>query len=365
MTNQHIAKLISEGEFPEQAGRPELVETHISWILVCDRFVYKIKKPIRYSFLDFSTLEKRRYFCEREIELNRRLTHDIYLDVQPVVEIRGRLSIGDREGKIIDYAVRMRKMDRSRQMDVLLANNKVTCSDILHLAGKIAGFHKVTRVISKKDVLEIRAEFNDLKNEREYLSAENAARIDKAVAVSNTFIEWHTSLFAERLEKGFYKDCHGDLHSGNVFLLPDPQPFDCIEFNDEYRQIDVLNEVAFLCMDLDAFGRPELAELFLRYYNHFFPAIRSEEDRRLFLYYKSYRANVRAKVSSLRARNADNDAAQKMALADADKYLIMMDGYLAGIADRAQGNAVTNKCLLNHRPAISVTLSNVPYSSNK
>ncbi|HMI64148.1 MAG TPA: hypothetical protein VK518_24695 [Puia sp.] len=224
--------------------------------------------------------------------------------------------------------MRMRKVDRSRQMDVLLQNNSVTNSDLRNLAEKIAGFHKNTVVIYKKDVLQIRDEFMDLKNEREYLGAERSAVIDKAVESSDVFIEKHKELFAGRLKEGFYRDCHGDLHSRNIFLLPDPQPFDCIEFNDEFRQIDVLNEVAFLCMDLDAFDKRELADQFLQYYNNFFPAIRSEEDRRLFLYYKSYRANIRAKVNSLRARSADNDAARKIAMAEADKYLRMVDGYL-------------------------------------
>jgi aminoglycoside phosphotransferase family enzyme len=368
MTKEHIVELLSAGEFPGDTGRPELVETHISWVFLYDRFVYKIKKPIRYSFLDFSTLEKRKYYCEREIELNKRLTHDIYLDVQPVVEISGRYYIGGQRGEVVDYAVRMRKLDRSRQMDVLLRQNDVTPSDIRNLAEKIAGFHKASAVIYKKNVLQIRDEFNDLGNERAYLSAADGAIIDLAIGSSDAFVEAHTALLAERLKSGFYRDCHGDLHSRNIFLLPDPQPFDCIEFNDEYRQIDVLNEIAFLCMDLDAFGRPELADLFLRYYNHVFPAIRSEEDRRLFLYYKSYRANVRAKVNSLRARSADSASAAKIApddankyLADANKYLRIMSGYL----ESTQENAVTNKCLLNHRPAISVTLSNVPYSSNK
>ena len=328
MTKEQIVKLHSEGEFLGYTGRPDLVETHISWVFLCDRFVFKIKKPIRYSFLDFSTLEKRKYYCEREIELNSRLTNDMYLDVQPIREISGRYYVGSQSGEIIDYAVRMRKVDRSRQMDVLLQDNKVTNSDMRNLAEKIAGFHKNTVVIYKKDVLQIRDEFMDLKNEREYLGAECSALIGKAIGSSDVFIEKHKELFAGRLKEGFYRDCHGDLHSRNIFLLPDPQPFDCIEFNDEFRQIDVLNEVAFLCMDLDAFDKRELGDQFLQYYNNFFPAIRSEEDRRLFLYYKSYRANIRAKVNSLRARSADNDAARKIAMAEADKYLRMVDGYL-------------------------------------
>src|SRR6266542_6993213 len=101
MTKEQIDKLISDGEFPEpHEGRPGFIETHISWILLCDRLVFKIKKPVCYSFLDFSTLEKRKYYCEREIELNKRLTDNMYLTVQPVREISGRFSIGKKEGEI-------------------------------------------------------------------------------------------------------------------------------------------------------------------------------------------------------------------------------------------------------------------------
>jgi aminoglycoside phosphotransferase family enzyme len=110
--------------------------------------------------------------------------------------------------------------------------------------------------------------------------------------------------------------------------LPDPQPFDCIEFNDGFREIDVLNEVAFLCMDLDAFGRQELSALFLKCYNELFRAITTVEDYSLFLYYKTYRANVRAKVNSLRARSVEDDRARKLPLIEADKYLNLVETYL-------------------------------------
>ncbi|MES1249714.1 MAG: hypothetical protein ABUL46_03475 [Chitinophaga rupis] len=332
MTKEHIAKLLSEGSFPEYTGKPDLVETHISWVFLCDRFVYKIKKPISYSFLDFSTVEKRKFYCEKEIELNRRLTNDMYLDIQPIREISSRFHVGNQTGEIIDYTVRMRKQDRNRQMDVLLRKDKVTNSDVRILAEKIAGFHKKTSVIYKKEVGQIRNEYNDLKNEREYLDREAGAIIGQAIKWSDAFIETHKDLFAARLKEGFYRDCHGDLHSRNIFLLPDPQPFDCIEFNDEFRQIDVLNEVAFLCMDLDAFDKPELAGQFLHCCNNFFPAMRSEGDWSLFLYYKSYRANIRDKVNSLRARSADNDAAKNLALAEVEKSLGMMYSYLTGLA---------------------------------
>ncbi len=131
-----------------------------------------------------------------------------------------------------------------------------------------------------------------------------------------------------RLKSGFFRDCHGDLHTRNIFLLPEPQPFDCIEFNDDYRQIDTLNEVAFLCMDLDAMGRQDLSEVFIKHYNRLFTVMRNEEERKLFVYYKCYRANVRAKVNSLRARSTEDSIAKTKALAEARKYLFLMEGYI-------------------------------------
>lgn len=335
MTKAQIDKLISEGEFPEVSAQRELIETHISWVIVCDQFVYKIKKPIRYSFLDFSTLKLRKHFCEREIELNRRLTDKIYLDVQPICEWQDRLIVGSKGGTIIDYAVRMHKLDKERQMDILLLQNKVSKTDIRKLAAKIAFFHKNTDVIHKKKFLDIQEKFNDLVAEKEYLTEQ--LEIDcntiiiQAIETSDKFIANNKGLLAARLKAGLFRDCHGDLHSRNIFLLPSPQPFDCIEFNDDFRQIDVLNEVAFLCMDLDAFGRQDLSGLFVNYYNHFFPAMITDEDKSLFIYYKSYRANIRAKVNSLRARSAMDNGVKINALSAADKYLRLLDSYIKSL----------------------------------
>lgn len=335
MIKEQINSLLNDGIFPEAAVNRKLIETHISWVIVCDQFVYKIKRPVHYSFLDFSTLEMRKHFCEREIELNNRLTDNIYLDVLPVSEWQGGFIMGGKEGRIIDYAVRMHKLDMEKQMDILLSQDKVSKGDIKNLAEKIALFHKTTDVIYKKDFLDIREKFNDLEAEKEFLSKElsiNSGQIiSRAKEASDTFLQKHKELLAARLSAGLFRDCHGDLHSRNIFLLPAPQPFDCLEFNDDLRQIDVLNEVAFLCMDLDACGREDLSALFLNYYNQFFPAMTTEEDRNLFIYYKSYRANIRAKVNSLRARSAENNIEKSKALSVADKYLRLMDSYIKSL----------------------------------
>lgn len=332
MTNEDIHQLVSKGLSEKDFKAPELIETHISWVLLFDHFVFKIKKPLRYNFLDFSTLDKRKYFCEREILLNQRLTNDIYLDVQPVKRQSGHLFLGGETGETIDYAVRMNRVDSSRQMDNLLAEGKVTAAEIHKLAKKIALFHKSTDVIYDRDFMAIKNEFDDLKGEQDYLRDQLGGNTDsiisRAINSSGSFVEKHRKLLASRLGEGFFRDGHGDLHSRNIFLLEDPQPFDCIEFNDDFRQIDVLNEIAFLCMDLEAAGYKYLADLFYTDYNLYFSAARSETEKNLFIYYKSYRANIRAKVNSLRAKSAESAVDKNQALDKAKKYLHLMDSYL-------------------------------------
>jgi aminoglycoside phosphotransferase family enzyme len=332
MTTEHINKLLLDGKFPEETGTRELIETHISWVILCDQFVYKIKKPVQYSFLDFSTLALRLHYCNREIELNKRLTHNVYLEVCAVHEWQHNIIIGGSKGKLLDYAVKMNKLDTEKQMDKLLTRHLVTESDIKKLAEKIASFHKNTTIIYQKDILDIQVKFNDLEAEKEYLSQQLDSTfslvINDAIQFSDHFLDKNKGLIAARLRNGFYRDCHGDLHSRNIFLLPDPVPFDCIEFNDDFRQIDVLNEVAFLCMDLDAFGRKDMATLFFEYYNHFFPAMQDKKEHELFIYYKSYRANIRAKVNALRAKSATTNEEKTKSLAASKKYLYLMENYL-------------------------------------
>lgn len=332
MTKEQINRLIAEGEFPEETTIRELVETHISWVILCDAFVYKIKKPVDYSFLNFSTLELRKHYCEKEIVLNRRLTTDVYLEVLPIRESGDKIFIGGGDtGLIIGYSVKMNKLDTSRQMDNLLANDLVTTTDMRNLAEKIADFHKSTEIIYQIDLMDIREKFNDLDSVKETLSEQSGemygTMIQEVIEFSDRFLDQNRTRMAERLKEGFYRDGHGDLHSRNIFLLPEPVPFDCIEFSDELRQIDVLNEVAFLCMDLDAFDRKDLSASFLENYNEFFPAMETPEDKALFVYYKMYRANIRAKVNGLRAKSATSDDERTKAVNTAKKYLNQMKRY--------------------------------------
>ena len=335
MTREQIDILVAEGRFPDSCPKPELIETHISWVILCDRFAYKIKKPIKYPFLDFSTLEKRKIDCEKEVLLNQRLTEDIYIGVLPIKQRANSITIGDEEGQVIENAVWMHKMETGRRMDLLLLNNQVSESDISKLAEKIASFHKKATIVNQKDIWAVDHQFMDLGNEKDYLKnvldKKDIDLIDHSVSISQKFNHTHLPLLRSRLKAGFIRDVHGDLHTRNIFLLTSPQPFDCIEFNEDFRQIDVLNEIAFLCMDLDAFGKKDLSGLFFESYHRLSHNVITEAEKQLFIYYKSYRANIRAKVNSLRARSAINEMDRAYAIAETKKYIRLMGGYLTAL----------------------------------
>jgi aminoglycoside phosphotransferase family enzyme len=287
---------------------------------------------VHYSFLDFSTLQKRQYYCHREVELNKRLAPQVYIDVWPVRKTLSSIKLGGESGSIVDYAVRMRKLDGNQQMDVLLRRNAVTSHSLSALASMIAEFHKSAAIISDTDGLSIQVKFNDLAMERDFLKETLGVDcinwINDTIRASDEFIDKYKLVIKRRVQSGFFRDGHGDLHARNIFLQPEPVIFDCIEFNDEYRQIDVLNEVAFLCMDLDNFERQDLSDQFIHIYNQFFPSMITEDDRKLFMYYKCYRANVRAKVNSLRAQSASDAEVRKKCLAETQRYLRLMRSYL-------------------------------------
>jgi uncharacterized protein len=310
-----------------------IIETHISWVLLCDRFAYKIKKPIKYSFLDFSTLQKRKYYCEREVELNRRLTSGIYLGVARISLYKGRYLIDNAVGTTADYCVKMIKMPLERQMDNMIDRNLVSPYHMQKLASKLAAFYKSTCVLSEKDVFEVAEKFSDILVVQKYIASylgENDSRIiSNCVRSSDEFIRNSADHLRRRLWNGYYRDGHGDLYCKNIFLMDDPQPYDCIEFNNDYRQVDVLNDIAFLCMDLEYHAQVDLSRIFIESFDRIFPVINVAFDKNLFDYYKAYRANIRAKISVLRAQAASNNKERRNRLDDAHNYLKLMSQYTA------------------------------------
>ncbi len=336
MREEDIQLLQEHGIVSEQGEKTDfqLFETHISWVFVGKHYTYKIKKPLSFSFLDFSTLQKRKYYCEREIELNSRQTKGVYLQVCPVYKQDKFVWIGnhDEGAPVIDYAVKMVSLSNDKRMDHMLKADNVTEQHIEAVAEQLAPFHRNEEVIHKgNDAEQMRYKFQDIVNVKDYLTEQlgNEAGhiIDEAITVSNNFLDRFGWLLQEREKDGYVRDCHGDLHSGNIFLYDKPVIFDCIEFNDDFRQIDVLDEIAFFCMDLEFAGREDFSQHFLRHYLTLNPCMHSSDEEKLFRYYKLQRANIKAKVAAIKARQAENEENGKVRLQKAKSYLTLMQAY--------------------------------------
>lgn len=335
MEIKQIHALINNCSLPGNCDNAGLTETHISWIILTDDFAYKIKRPVKYSFVDFSSIERRKHFCQTELKLNRRLAPEMYLDVLPVTRNMVEAETGNGEEEIIDFAVQMKRMDNNKEMDKLLEKNKVAPGHIQTLARKISDFHKQVNVIKKSfDIDNLQKNYSDIKPVASYIK-ENAGeqwynKVTRCINSSSLFLKKNKDLINERVRNGYRKDCHGDLNAHNIFLYEDPVIFDCIEFNDEFRYIDVLNDIAFLCVDLDFFGREDLSELFCISYHDHFGMNNNHKTRQLLSYYKSFRANIRAKVTLISAKKMNVGESSKEIL-DAVKYIDLMEKYSEAI----------------------------------
>jgi len=318
MTAEEIHRILAEGLFPGIKSNVSLVETHISWVILTDEFAFKIKKPVRFDFLDFSTLELRRHFCEEELRLNCRLAPQMYLRVLPV----GIAGIGDEQSPATDYALQMHLMDNSREMDKLLLAGAVDFVDMEHLAALLAKFHLQNQLDTalpyhpSEDAHDF-ADLFALEADLAALQVPDAGLLRQWAVTVPEFLDKHKSRSAARIRSGFWIEGHGDLHSRNIFLPQNETPvvFDCLEFNAHFRRLDVLNELAFLCMDLEFYGRNDLAEYFLENYMRHWACFENSEDTLLFNYFKAYRANVRLKVALLALRQHPNENLSKSALA--------------------------------------------------
>lgn len=313
----------------------ELIETHISWLILSKDYVWKLKKPMKYSFLDFSELEQRSFFCEKEVQLNQRLSPEMYLSVEKVCDFEGKIQFSgtDHCGNVIDFAVKMRRMDRSLEMDSQLVQGKIELPYIELLARKIAHFHLQAEKVyaqSQGNAASYQSDFNDIWNQKavfEGISENSGQMLEKIIACSNSFLAAHQTIIKKRLDLGYVRDVHGDLHARNIFAYPSsPVIFDCIEFNDHFRQIDVLNEIAFFCMDLEAENFESHSKAFLNAYLEVFPAMPTKEAELLFIWFKCYRANVRAKVNALRYAQTNEKEKPKIARMMIH-YLDLMQSY--------------------------------------
>lgn len=336
MNNKQWDRLIERMLDPSFYSHPvtevELVETHISWIFLAGEFAYKLKKPVNFGFLDFSTLEKRRYFCQEELRLNKRFAPQLYLEI---VRIGGELDSPKLNGEPeIDYAVKMRRFPQRKQLDRMLSAGQLTADHIERFAGKIAQIHKQAPVAetksgfgSPRSILEpILQNFTQI---RRFLpDASMIQQIDKLERWSRTAYTKLQKTFLQRQSEGFIRECHGDIHLANMAWFDEgPLLFDCIEFNESLRWIDPINDVAFLAMDLDDRGEAALGWHFL---NRYLQKTGDYPGMALLNFYKIYRAMVRAKVICLRLSQPDLTKAEWAAdLELVQSYLELATGYMA------------------------------------
>lgn len=339
MTREQIIGIIDHKALPYPTKELRLVETHISWVILADKYVYKVKKPVKLGFLDFSSLEKRRYYCEQEVLLNRRLAPEMYLGVLPIRRKENRIEIAEVNTDAIDYAVWMQRMDETRQMDTLLTEGKVGSSEIEMLADAVSGFHNQASVIPEgEDWFELYEEFADVARVKDFVNMHFGPENGKSLAAANRwaykFLDRIKGRVEERNRLGFVIDGHGDLHARNIFLLKKPVIFDCIEFNDAFRKLDMLNEIAFFCMDLERFGRKDLSGIFKKQYLSRINCIQNAIDEQLFCFYKLHRANVRLKVHALQANaRGIGSEARKKEIQMAGMYLELSQAYSLQLRD--------------------------------
>ncbi len=331
MEKTDIQELVQHGTLYNQAFDRNIQETHISWVVFTADFALKIKKPVKLSFLDFSTLELRKYFCEQEVTLNSRFS-DIYLAVVALGLDGEKWVIENGKQTVLDYGVVMIRQKDSLRMDHLLSKKKVSQEAICQLARQVADFHNDAGVISTPfHLIGAKGLFRDLRSisgNFEITDSEWPDFIEVAIRFSDEFLTKNQNLFITRAKAGQIRDVHGDLHSRNIFMNPEPVIFDCIEFNASFRQIDVWYEVAFLCMDMEFYGHLKLSEVFFNEYNNYKGELVIKENRRIFIYFKLLRANVRAKVLALEASQGNSPKSNKGNLYDSIRYLQLMREYI-------------------------------------
>lgn len=323
--------LMEEKAYPHKIESVDFKQTHISYVYITDSFVYKVKKPVNFGFLDFSTLEKRKFYCDQEVILNKRLSPHIYLGTVPVTKENDSF-VFNGAGEAIDYAVKMKLIDESLMIRHYLNNNTLTPEIIDNVAKAIAEFHKNAE--TSEEIKEF-GTIKTVKHNTDENFDQTVGYIGKSItqgqwdaikAHTNNYFENKAHLFENRIKNNFIRDCHGDLHLDHICITDPITIFDCIEFNKRFRFSDVTADIAFLAMDLDFNNREDLTELLMKSY------IKHSQDSEimdLLTFYKIYRAYVRGKVISFQLDDPSISQEKKEeAAALASKYFTLAKKYV-------------------------------------
>ena len=327
MKKEDVFDLAASQALP--GGPARVLETHLSWVLLNDEFAFKIKKPLKFSFVDYHLRAQRRYYSERELLLNRRYAPSVYLGVNGIGYTQGEWAVGADVEEIVDYGLQMKRLDNDRQMDYMLAQGTLTDNDIRRVADTLAAFHKrADKIAAPLDPVRMIKDFDDITMASAELTALLGAEainwIENCRQMLPGVLAGLRSRLQKRAARGWRVDGHGDLHAGNVFIYPrEVLFFDAIEFNDSWRQVDVLDELAFLSIDLDYFGRTDLQQVLWQTYQQAYPTAMTAADTQLFQFFQYYRASVRLKIAALMWRQTIAEGVAGNALS---KAAVLQDG---------------------------------------
>lgn len=294
-----IEELLVPSAFPHEVTQLRVVETHISWVVLTGTLAYKIKKPLELEFIDTSTLERRRHYCEEEVRLNRRLAPELYLRVVPITRVSGGARI-DGVGAAIEYAVCLKQFPADAELPGLLQRDQVSLPEMIQLGETLADFHVRATEPSGMEAPDATQRMYDtvLANLEQLLKYTEQRRLTPELRWlwdwTRKAIHEHEAIFEQRVRDRRIRDCHGDLHAANIVRFAGRLvPFDCIDFDPQLRCIDVINDIAFLIMDLHGYHRDDLATALL---SRYLEITGDYEGVRLLPFYAVYRALVRAKV---------------------------------------------------------------------
>ncbi len=328
-----IDDLMNPASLPDATEHVSLVQTHISFVFVADDFVYKVKKPVDFGFLNFTTLEKRKHFCFQEVKLNQRLAEDIYMGVLPITYDDRGYRVGEGEGgKVVEYAVKMKKIPQDSLMKSLFNRGELRKEHLREIAHVLAAFHLSAERspeidgFGKPEAFRVNTDENFEQTEK-YKGTTIEERDFYALREwTDRFYEKNNGLFLKRIRAGKIRDCHGDLHMEHICLTKKLSIIDCIEFNDRFRYSDTLADIAFLLMDLEYQGGKEFADQLWNFYGQQAGETGMED---LLAFYKVYRAYVRGKVTSFQLDDEQIGPREKEAAAQtAAKYFQLARSYI-------------------------------------
>jgi len=320
---EKVAFLSRPDAYPDCFQRVEIRQTHRSWVFLTEKHAWKLKKPVRTEYLDFSTPEARRRNCLREVRLNRRLAKSVYLGVAALtMDRQGNLQL-DGHGKTVDYLVQMRRLPSNRMLDSLIVRHEVSKKDVLKLASMLANFYKKATPVSMTASRYCKRLAADLENARRDLTRTRCG-LDRDLAESVIrpqldFLDKNSDLLEARTREGTILEAHGDLRPEHICLEAQPVIIDCLEFNRSLRILDAASELSFLALECERLGAPEIGKQLVDVYRE---QTGDWAPNELLEFYRAYHAAVRAKIAIWHLKD-DDILDEAHWVAKAEQYLKM------------------------------------------